>query len=140
MTISEKDITQVFEDILTAEENVNEEVEFEQSASQSNSQGYHISAEVWWEMGYYAGVIECLSHNMKNSNTQFVKKADKIERLVKQMKEMIENFQKENVDSGNMVQLVDNIRVKFKKLGTLIQKPIIYQTENLATSGNKGAS
>lgn len=119
MFFSDKDINAIFEDILFAEEAVIEksyENGFTIGASQGNPEGYHLGyhrgAELGAELGFYSAISECVLKEFGNQS----KISDDKAKSVNDLKQLIESFPKANVDNVDLFELMDKIRVKYKKV------------------------
>lgn len=113
-----KDINDVFDDILFAEERVIDESYsegFKLGVNQGNPEGYHLGyhrgAEFGAEIGYYIGIIEGFRNIHKNSSSG----SDKISTLLEQLEQLLNNFPRTNAEDVDILELADNIRSKFKK-------------------------
>lgn len=74
--------------------------------------GYHRGAEIGAELGFYAAVIESyLKYSAYCSKISL----DKIKPL-NNLKDTIDNFPRINADNIDILELMDSIRAKYKKL------------------------
>lgn len=85
-------------------------------ALQGNPQGFHLGyhrgAEIGAELGFYAAVIE---NYLKDSASYSKISLDKIKPL-NDLKDTIDNFPRTNADNIDILELVDSIRAKYKKV------------------------
>lgn len=117
--IKEKDINDIFDEILLTEENLTEtsyRVGFAEGTLAGNPEGYHLGyhrgAELGAELGYYSGVI---SIYLKKSNS------DKITKILLAIDEAIESFPKTNDENVDIFMLIDKIRGQYRKVCSLLK-------------------
>lgn len=119
-----KDINDVFNDLLFAEEHLIQEG-FKEGYSKSSAEenidayhlGYHRGAELGSEVGFYSGFVdECLRFykNQLPEPTKTVKNLLALQNL-------IEVFPCENVEDVDILALLDNIRAQFKKICAILK-------------------
>lgn len=127
---SEKDINDIFDNILLSEESLNNEgynEGFLNGTSNGNSEGYHLGyhrgAEVGSELGYYFGIVECLLH--KSSNDDTTKNNKRTINLLR-LKSLIDSFPHYNAEDIDFLDLLDNIRTLFKKVCALFKINLSY--------------
>lgn len=115
----EKDINDIFSDLLCAEDQlISEGFEegYKKTLQNENIEayhlGYHRGAELGAELGYYAGIVEeCLS-NYQNKNEC----SDKVLRSLESLQQKIASFPTENTESVDILALFENIRTHYKKV------------------------
>ncbi|CAG9854557.1 unnamed protein product [Phyllotreta striolata] len=110
--LTEKDINDVFNDILFLEEKVIDEAYeegYKIGAAQGNKEGYHLGyhrgAEIGSEVGYYLGVTEKYIDNYAN----FEEKPVKILRSLENLKQLILEFPQINSPEADVVVLKETI-------------------------------
>lgn len=120
-TTAEKDINDVFEDLLFAEERFIEEgftEGYNESLSQENTEayhlGYHRGAEIGAEVGYYKGIVDFFL----NSSTVYDKK---ITENLLSLNENISDFPKYNCENVDIIAKLNKIRAQFKKTCALLK-------------------
>jgi hypothetical protein len=111
----ERDINDVFSDILLSEERLFEESYnegYELGKRQENLEafhlGYHRGAEVGAEIGYYTSVI--IIYLKKNAGDE------KLVRELTSLKNLLATFPKHNDPNIDILELLSKIRAKFKKI------------------------
>lgn len=119
----ERDINDVFDDIVLSEEKVSEEEYqkgFDDGAAAGNLEGYHLGyhrgAEFGAEFGYYDGLLRTYLNAINSSPLP--------ERAVKAIDtclELIGHFPKLNDEQCDILQLADNIRAQFRKACALLK-------------------
>lgn len=114
----EKDINDAFEDIFYAEERLTKSA-YEEGIAKGQGEGningfhlgYHRGAEIGAELGYYLGVID-KTENRDNK---------KIYSLLQKVKELIENYPKDNSEDIDLLEKLDDIRAQFRKASSLLK-------------------
>lgn len=125
-TIENRDINDVFEDILLAEENSSHQgyqEGFDKGVNAGNSEGYHLGyhrgAELGSELGFYYGVVETfLCEKSKLSEKQVLN--------LEILKKSIEEFPRSNDENIDILHLASEIRRNYKKVCSLLKKQIKY--------------
>lgn len=119
--IIQRDINDVFDDILFVEERVIEKgykEGFNDALSQENTEAYHLGfhrgAEIGAEIGYYKGIVEFF---LNDGETQEQKIIDSLLLLNMQIKD----FPKCNCENVDIVDNFSKIRAQFKKLCALLR-------------------
>lgn len=91
-------------------------------SSQGNPEGYHLGyhrgAELGAEIGYYTGVVE---HHLSQK-----KVPEKLLKSVEELRDLLNNFPKENVEDVDIIEYADKIRVKYKKLCAQLKVSLAY--------------
>lgn len=88
--------------------------------------GYHRGAEIGAELGYYCGFLERF---IEEDNLP----SDKAKIAVKNVIELIEGFPKENADNVDILNLLEQIRGRFKKACALLKVNAVYsEKDNLS--------
>ncbi|XP_044757291.1 protein LTO1 homolog [Coccinella septempunctata] len=120
-----KDINDIFEDILFAEEKIVEksfEEGFEVGTKQENTEayhlGYHRGAEIGAELGYYSSF---LTFFLKSSKDKGIDLPDKVQKTLTILQDLIEKFPHDNDDNTDLKESLNNIRVKFKLFCSLVK-------------------
>lgn len=118
---NDRDINDVFDDIVLSEEKVAEEgyqKGFEDGESSGNTDGYHLGyhrgAELGAELGYYFGVL------MDYTKTRKVP-SEKATKAIESCLEMIDTFPRTNDDQVDILQMADNIRAQYRKACALLK-------------------
>lgn len=118
-TIGERDINDIFDDIILSEEKVAEEEYqkgFNAAVVGGNLEGYHLGyhrgAELGAELGYYDGVLRAHLTNTPNERAQ---------KVIATCLELIEQFPRTNDEQYDILQLADNIRAQFRKSCALLK-------------------
>lgn len=118
----EQDINDAFEDIFYSEELLTKsayEKGLEKGKEEGNINGFHLGyhrgAEIGAELGYYLGVVEI--HIDKTEN----KDSKKVYNSLQKVKELIENYPKNNSEDIDILEKLDDIRAQFKKLCSLLK-------------------
>lgn len=116
---SERDINDIFDDILLTEENITKQSYadgFTEGSSAGNPEGYHLGyhrgAEIGAELGYYFGTAKVLRN---------IKSAEKVTKALELLIQYIELFPKTNDESVDIFESVDRIRAQFKKVCALLK-------------------
>lgn len=127
--VLDKDINEVFDDILLSEEKIikkSYDDGFSIGASQGNPEGYHLGyhrgAEIGAELGFYSGILETYWNDLGTASEST---SQKIESL-KTLKSIIDNFPHTNVDNVDIVEVLNNIRARFKKVCAQLKINIKY--------------
>lgn len=123
--MSEPDINDIFDSILCSEEASNEQG-YEEGVKKGLVDGeidgyhlgYHKGAEIGAELGFYKGVVETYIQLNKKGDTAL---SDKIITLLEKTKDMIDKFPRENIEDQDILNLASNIRVKYKKVCSLLK-------------------
>lgn len=117
----ERDVNDVFDDILFCEEQITEsayEEGIKKGQSEGNPEGYHLGyhrgAEIGAELGYYLGVVQV--HLGKEEN-----KAKKVYASLEKLKQLIESFPKTNDDQFDITGGLDEIRALYRKACSLLK-------------------
>lgn len=117
--IVDRDINELFDDILLTEEIQEEEGYSEgylDGQKSGNTEGYHLGyhrgAELGAELGYYLAVAT--THIEKT-------KSDKILKNLTNLKDLINSFPKTNDPEVDIIQSAENIRALFKKVCALLK-------------------
>lgn len=117
--IVDRDINELFDDILLTEE-IQEEEGYSEGYStgqkSGNTEGYHLGyhrgAELGAELGYYLAVAK----------THFERtKSDKILKNLTNLTNLINSFPKTNDPEIDIIQSAENIRALFKKVCALLK-------------------
>uniref|UniRef100_A0A8D8LMN4 Oral cancer-overexpressed protein 1 n=1 Tax=Cacopsylla melanoneura TaxID=428564 RepID=A0A8D8LMN4_9HEMI len=123
--MSEPDINDVFDSIACSEELSNEEGYKEglkkgliDGELDGFHLGYHKGAQLGAELGFYKGVVE--SYLALNSKGALVL-SEKIITLLVKVKDLIDKFPKANIEDQDLLDLNSNIRVKYKKVCSLLK-------------------
>lgn len=118
-TIGERDINDIFDDIVLSEEKVAEEEYqkgFDEAVAAGNLEGYHLGyhrgAELGAELGYYDGVLRTYLEKSP---------AERIAKVIQSCLELIERFPRTNDEQYDILQLADNIRAQFRKSCALLK-------------------
>lgn len=116
---SERDINDIFDDILLTEENITKQSYaggFAEGSSAGNPEGFHLGyhrgAEIGAELGYYYGVAQVFTKN---------KLSEKISKTLELLIKLIELFPKNNDESVDIFEAADRIRAQFKKVCALLK-------------------
>lgn len=124
-TEQNKDINDIFEDILFAEENIVEESfqdGFQAGIKQENVEayhlGYHRGAEIGAELGYYSSFIEYYQNSIKERS---VDKPEKVLKTLVTLQALIGNFPQDNDENTDLKESLNEIRVKFKLFCSLLK-------------------
>lgn len=124
-----QEINDVFDDILFAEERVIEksyEDGFNIGASQGNPDGYHLGfhrgAELGAKLGFYVSVLENYFKELKFQSQYSSEKLNHLNELVA----LIKDFPKTNVENVDIIELIDSITSKFKRVCVLFKINIKY--------------
>lgn len=128
----EKDINEVFEDLLFAEERFIEEAYKEgllQGKVKDNVEGFHLGyhrgAEIGAEIGFYHSVT---NYYLDNDSV-----SDKAKVVLTSLKKLIEDFPKNNVDDVDIVELLAKIQLLYKKACALLKITLSYpERDNLS--------
>ncbi|GJQ86230.1 hypothetical protein Trydic_g8930 [Trypoxylus dichotomus] len=119
----DKDINDVFSDILLAEDKVFEESYKEgytKATTEGNIEGYHLGyhrgAELGAELGYYLSIAEDY-FNESDEKPYSEKIKNNLSTIIKSINE----FPKENVDDVDIFAEIDKIRSLFKKACALLK-------------------
>ncbi|XP_050507197.1 protein LTO1 homolog [Diabrotica virgifera virgifera] len=128
--IKDKDINEVFDDILLFEENVIEEAYeegFKIGVQQGNKEGYHLGfhrgSEIGAEIGFYLGVVEkYLELYSKSTDEKFSKPKSSLENL----KKILSEFPRSNSAEIDVFEALDTIRAQFKKVCAQMKVNISY--------------
>ncbi|XP_074093585.1 uncharacterized protein LOC141523912 [Cotesia typhae] len=111
------DVNEVFENLLLAED-IAEKSGFYEGVEAGKNQllkgyhlGYHRASVLAAQLGYYSGVIEYCLHE-KNFSAKVLGQA-------KKLKDEIRKFPKDNDETFDIEQGLENIKVKFTKLCSL---------------------
>lgn len=132
--VTEKDINDVFDDLLFVEERLIEEgfkEGFNESSIQENTEayhlGYHRGAEIGAEIGYYKGVVE---YFLNSASTLDKKHIEQLEVLNRNLDE----FPKTNTENVDFLAVFNRIRAQFKKLCALLKSNHLLwnETDNLS--------
>lgn len=123
---SEKDINEVFEDLLFTEEGFIEQgyrEGFESTASKENKEayhlGYHRGAEVGAEIGYYKSVVDhYLSVFEKDGLSNH---EEKVVKSLRVLSESLISFPVTNNEDIDILGLLSDVRAKFKKVCALLK-------------------
>lgn len=133
--VPQKDINDVFDDLLFVEERLIEtgyKEGFNESSSLENTEayhlGYHRGAEFGAEIGYYKGIVEYFLHS--DGVVQDKKVLEKLEAL----NQSLENFPKTNVENVDIFGVFSKIRAQFKKICALLKSNHLLwdETDNLS--------
>ncbi|XP_056643020.1 protein LTO1 homolog [Diorhabda carinulata] len=127
---TDKDINEIFDDILLFEENIIDEAYeegFKIGVLQGNKEGFHLGyhrgSEIAAEIGFYLGVTEkCLQYFSTKDPEKLVKFADALENL----KKCLTEFPKTNTVHVDIFELLNTIRAQYKKLCAQIKINIPY--------------
>ncbi|KAF5273059.1 hypothetical protein FQR65_LT04801 [Abscondita terminalis] len=129
--MTEKDINDIFDDILLSEECLNQEgynEGFLSGSSKGNAEGYHLGyhrgAEVGSELGYYFGIVQNIIQTLPNNDNN-LQNDKKILNLLK-LRGLIESFPHHNSEDVDFLTLLDNIRTLFKKVSALFKINLPY--------------
>ncbi|KAI5748032.1 hypothetical protein M8J77_021115 [Diaphorina citri] len=123
--MSEPDINDIFDSIACSEEISNEQG-YEEGVKKGLLDGeidgfhlgYHKGAQLGAELGFYKGVVESyLALNVK----QELILSEKIITLLEKIKDLISKFPRENTEDDDLLELTSNIRVKYKKVCSLLK-------------------
>lgn len=124
-----QEINDVFEDILFAEEKIiseSYEEGFSIGAAQGNTEayhlGYHRGAEVGAKLGFYIAVLESCVKHVQSQSKDYIEKVKPLVDLI----EVIQDFPKRNVEDLDILELMNNISAKFKKICVLFKINIKY--------------
>ena len=74
--------------------------------------GYHKGAEIGGELGYYYSIVNGFLEKETN---------DKARNLLNEIKQEIDEFPKENDTEKDLLKILEGVRVKFKKLCTILK-------------------
>lgn len=126
---TEKDINEVFDDLLFAEERLIEEgykEGFNQSLSQDNTEayhlGYHRGAEIGAEIGYYKGIVDIYLGRYKSADAaRSSAHAKKIVENLETLNESLGNFPRSNSENVDILGRFNHIRAHFRKICALLK-------------------
>ncbi|KAG5880586.1 hypothetical protein JTB14_002395 [Gonioctena quinquepunctata] len=129
----EKDINDVFSDILLSEEIAIDqayEEGFSLGLQQENPEGYHLGyhrgAELGAEIGYYTGITEkYLQYYGASDSGQ-----EKIITSLKNLKKLLDTFPRQNIKDIDILELINVIRAKYKKICTQMKLDAQYSERN----------
>lgn len=129
MYFLEREVNDIFDDILFAEEKIiakGYEEGFSLGAAQGNSNGYHLGyhrgAEVGAKLGFYAFVLKQYLEDFQSGSHNAIEKTKPIEDLLK----VVKDFPFANVENVDILELLNNIGAKFKKICVLFKINIKY--------------
>ncbi|XP_018578384.1 oral cancer-overexpressed protein 1 homolog [Anoplophora glabripennis] len=124
----ERDINEVFDELLLSEEKViadSYKEGFEIGAAKGNPEGYHLGyhrgAELGSEIGYYTGVIESYL-NLSNDG----RLPEKIVKSLDNLKKLLDSFPWHNAEDIDIIEQANIIRAKFKKVCAQLKIDITY--------------
>lgn len=123
--MSEPDINDIFDSIACSEETSNEQG-YEEGIQKGLHDGeidgfhlgYHKGAQIGAELGFYNGVVETYIQLCKKGD---IKLHDKVTTLLEKIKDLIDKFPRENIEDKDIFDLASGIRVKYKKLCSLLK-------------------
>ncbi|KAJ8928391.1 hypothetical protein NQ314_019056, partial [Rhamnusium bicolor] len=111
--VVDKDINDIFDDILLSEEKVIEESYkegFQIGIAKGNPEGYHLGyhrgAELGAEIGYYVGVTESYLQYLKNSNI-----SEKLFKSLETLKVLLDNFPRHNAEDVDIIEQATNFHM-----------------------------
>lgn len=131
----QKDINDVFDDLLFVEERLIEEgyqEGFNVSSTQENTEayhlGYHRGAEFGAEIGYYKQIVEYFL------NLDSVAHDKKLHEKIEALNLSLENFPKTNVENVDIFGVFSRIRAQFKKICVVLKSNHLLwdETDNLS--------
>lgn len=116
---NERDINDIFDDILLTEETLTKRSYaegFSEGAAAGNPEGYHLGyhrgAEIGAEFGYYFGIAKVFAKT---------ETSDKITKALVTLIQQIESFPKTNDETVDIFTVADQIRAQFKKVCALLK-------------------
>lgn len=119
-TEQQRDINDIFEDILLTEESLEQQgydEGFAEAVSAGNSEGFHLGyhrgAELGAELGYYLGVIEVY---LKSKTIP-----DKYRSALSAVKTAIVTFPKTNDEQVDIFETANQIRAQFRRCCALLK-------------------
>ncbi|KAB0802782.1 hypothetical protein PPYR_04968 [Photinus pyralis] len=132
---TDKDINDVFSDILLSEELLNKkgyEEGYGIGTLNGNIEGYHLGyhrgAEIGAELGYYLGVVENHLKSIKNKQAN-----DKKFKHLIALQHLIETYPKHNSETVDILKLLDDIRSQFRKVCSLLKVNASYPESSKVT-------
>ncbi|CAH0552938.1 unnamed protein product [Brassicogethes aeneus] len=124
----EKDINDVFDDLLLSEEKVIEkayEEGFNKGINQGNPEGFHLGyhrgSEFGAELGYYAGVVETYMKYLEKAGTN-----ERVHKTIDILNKLIKHFPIVNDHNADIIELMNEIRANFKKLCAQLKVNLSY--------------
>lgn len=134
---SEKDINDVFSDILLSEEHLNKKGYDEgyiNGALNGNIEGYHLGyhrgAEIGSELGYYLGFVQCHLDILRKYQAN---DSDKKIKSLLSLQCLIETYPTHNSELLDILKLLDDIRLQFRKVCSLLKLNANYPESNKLT-------
>ncbi|XP_045467656.1 protein LTO1 homolog [Harmonia axyridis] len=120
-----QDINDIFDDIFFAEEKIVEKsfeegykIGIEQENVEAYHLGYHRGAEIGAELGYYSSFIEYYQNFSKEKGIDVT---DRVLKTIITIQELIGKFPEDNDENTDLKESLNNIRVKFKLLCSLLK-------------------
>lgn len=124
MFFVDKDINEIFEDLLFTEDNLATEAfkdGFVKGQTEGNLEGYHLGyhrgAEIGAELGYYLGIANLYLSKFENDQAISDRKIENLTLLI----DLIQNFPKLNADNIDIIAEFDKIKILFKKTCALLK-------------------
>lgn len=115
----ERDINDIFDDIVFTEENLVQqgyEEGYAVGRTEGNTEGYHLGyhrgAELGAEIGYYLGIVEAFGK---------INSTEKITKVLNNLREMLVSFPKNNDENVDIFDRANNIRAQFKKACAMLK-------------------
>lgn len=117
---SNRDINEVFDEIVNTEERVTKQG-YEQGLAEGklvgSNEGYHLGyhrgAEIGAELGYYYGVMQVIAKKPENP--------ERIQTLAELILQLIDEYPRHNDETVDVFKLADNIRSNYRKVCSLLK-------------------